>query len=71
MNIESEKVYYDNDGAIRTAEAKGRKEGLAEGRKEGVIETNRENARKMKTLGIAVEVITQVTGLSEENIAAL
>jgi len=63
VNIESEKVYYDNDGAIRTAEAKGRKE--------GVIETNRENARKMKTLGIAVEVISQVTGLSEENIAVL
>ena len=63
MNIESEKVYYDNDGAIRTAEAKGRKE--------GVIETYRENARKMKTLGIAVEVISQVTGLSEEEIIAL
>jgi len=61
--FESEKVYYDNDGAIRTAEAKGKKEGFNE--------ANRENARKMKALGIAVGVISQVTGLSEEEIAAL
>jgi len=69
--FESEKVYYDNDGAIRTAEAKGRKEGRAEGKKEGFSEAKLEDARKMKTLGIAVEVISQVTGLSEEEIIAL
>jgi len=69
--FESEKVYYDNDGAIRTAEAKGWKEGRAEGKKEGFSEAKLEDARKMKTLGIAVEVISQVTGLSEEEIIAL
>lgn len=69
--FESEKVYYDNDGAIRTAEAKGRKEGRAEGKKEGFSEAKLEDARKMKTLGIAVEVISQVTSLSEEEIIAL
>lgn len=57
--FESEKVYYDNDGAIRTAEAKG------------VEKAKLEVARKMKALGIAVGVISQVTGLSEEEIAAL
>lgn len=61
--FESEKVYYDNDGAIRTAEAKGKKEGFNEAKLE--------DARKMKALGIAVGVISQVTGLSEEEIAAL
>lgn len=57
--FESEKVYYDNNGAIRTAEAKG------------VEKAKLEVARKMKALGIAVGVISQVTGLSEEEIAAL
>ena len=57
--FESEKVYYDNDGAIRTAEAKG------------VEKAKLEVTRKMKALGIAVGVISQVTGLSEEEIAAL
>ena len=47
--FESEKVYYDNDGAIRTAEAKGR----AEGRAEVIEETRRENARKMKADGMS------------------
>jgi predicted transposase/invertase (TIGR01784 family) len=49
--FESEKVYYDNDGAIRTAEAKG----LAKGLEEGTIKANRENARKMKADGIPVD----------------
>ena len=41
--LESEKVYYDNDGAIRTAEAKG----LAKGRAEG--EAKRANGTSPKT----------------------
>ena len=38
---------------------KGRAEGLAAGKDEA----NRENARKMKSLGMPTEVIAQVTGL--------
>ena len=57
--FESEKIYYDNDGAIRTAEAKGK------------AEANRENARKMKELGITVDVISHVTGLTIEQIDSL
>jgi predicted transposase YdaD len=30
----------------------------------GKAEANRENARKMKELGISVEIISQVTGLT-------
>jgi predicted transposase/invertase (TIGR01784 family) len=58
--FESEKVYYDNDGAIRTAEAKGRAEGIEE--------TRRENARKMKADGMSTELIAKYTGLTAEEI---
>ena len=67
--------------------AKGRAEGLEEGRAEGLIEgmekgmekgkeegerlMNLENARKMKALHIASDIISQVTGLSAEEIATL
>ena len=55
--------------------AKGRAEGLEEGRAEGLIEGERlmnlENARKMKALHVAPDIISQVTGLSAEEIATL
>ena len=51
--------------------AEGRVEGRAEGRAEGIDATNRENASRMKSLGIAAEIIQQVTGLSKEDIAGL
>ena len=85
--FESEKVYYDNDGAIRTAEAKGmekgraeglqqgRTEGLQQGRAEGlqkgIEKANRENARRMKSKGFPVEDIAEVTGLTVEEIEML
>ena len=49
----------------------GRAEGLVEGRAEGADEKNRENARNMKQIGLSVDVIRQVTGLSEDEIKAL
>ena len=42
-----------------------------EGRAEGRAETNMENARKMKSLGIDISVISQVTGLSPDEIESL
>ena len=64
---ESEKIFYDNVGAFMAAEAKGR----AEGRAEGAVETNRENAKKMKAKGYAIEDIIEITGLTTEEIAQL
>lgn len=49
----------------------GRAEGLAEGRKEGANEKNKEHARKMKAMGLPIEVICQVTELSEEEVKLL
>ena len=55
--------------------AKGLAEGLAKGREEGLAqglaEEKRNNARKMKELGIDANIISQVTGLSPEEINAL
>ncbi len=73
--FESEKIYYDNDGAIRTAEAKGRAEGLVEGRAEGLAEGERKNAlevaKRMKAKGMSATDIAELTRLSEEDINAL
>ena len=60
---------------IFTAKGEGRLEGRAEGREEGRAEgraeVNRDNARKMKALQIAPDIIAQVTGLSLEEIKKL
>lgn len=71
----SEKVYYDNDGAIRTAEAKGlakgRAVGRAEGRAEGIEENKRANARRMKADNMDINLISKYTGLTAEEISTL
>ena len=61
--FESEKIYYDNDGAIRTAEAKGKAEGRAEGRAEV--------ARNLLSMGMSIEDIAQATGMTKEEVASL
>ena len=49
--FESEKVYYDNDGAIRTAEAKGIAKGREEGRVEGEQKKAFDIARNLLQMG--------------------
>ena len=51
--------------------AEGRKEGRVEGREEGRIVERKENAKKMKALGIPIETILQITGLSSEDVDSL
>ena len=46
-------------------------EGLAEGRAEGRAEANLETALKFRNLGVAVEIISEATGLSVEEIKQL
>ena len=55
-----------NDGLT-----KGRAEGKAEGIAEGALKEKLENARKMKGLNIDTQTISQVTGLSAEEIENL
>ena len=53
----------------------GRKEGRMEGLMEGLMEGQRsekmENARKMKTYGLALDMIAEITGLSIEEVRGL
>jgi predicted transposase/invertase (TIGR01784 family) len=51
--------------------AKGGAEGRAEGRAEGIAEANLETARKLKALGLDIEVIAKGTGLTVEEISKL
>jgi hypothetical protein len=48
-----------------------RAEGREEGREEGRLEVKRETASNMKSLNIPLDVISQVTGLSIEEIKRL
>ena len=49
----------------------GRKEGRKEGRMEGQRSEKMENARKMKTYGLALDMIAEITGLSIEAVRGL
>lgn len=51
--------------------AEGLEEGLNKGREEGLKEANLNNARNLKKLGVAVDIISQATGLSKEEVEFL
>jgi len=75
---ESEKVFYDNQGAFMTADYKGYTRGRAEGRAEGEAigiakgeakgraEERIDNAKKLKANGIPLDVIVRSLGLTPE-----
>ena len=78
MNKSERSAYYkhlDNIVILRdniyTEREEGRLEGRAEGREEGRIAERKENARKMKLLGLPAETISKVTGLSVADIESL
>ena len=76
---DSLKIYRDMKNVLDTAELrgleKGRKEGRREGRKEGIeqgtFEERRKNAKAMKALGLPLETIVKVTGMSADDIDKL
>jgi predicted transposase YdaD len=51
--------------------AEGKAEGIAEGRAQGIKETQLNTARKMLKLGMTIEEITEITGLTKEEIGNL
>ena len=79
----SVKNYWDFYSTIDTAHSKGMAEGIAQGKAEGIAqgkaegkaqgmeEANAANARKMRQLGLPIETIAEVTGLSADEITAL
>ena len=77
--IRSENNYYDWDSIFRTAETKGREEGLKKGREEGlkkgreegIKQNNIDNARRMKHKGFPISDISDITGLTAAEIELL
>jgi predicted transposase/invertase (TIGR01784 family) len=63
------KQMYADD--IEKATEKGMEKGMKQGIEKGMEKGNRDNARKMKALGATAEFISQVTGLSAEEIDTL
>ena len=69
--FESEKVYYDLDGAFRTASNKGYDRGLEKGMEQGLAKGKAEVARQLKSMGLPLSQIVQATGLTAEEIEKL
>ena len=65
------KAEWDREGQLGYAEARGREEGLEQGREEGREEERLKTARAMKTRGMEVSVIADITGLTSEQIESL
>lgn len=53
---------------LEEGRAEGLEEGRAEGLEEGRTATNLDHARKMKSMGMDIKMIAEITGLSEEEI---
>ena len=65
------KAYRDTYAVMEGQYEEGMKKGMEKGIEKGMEKTNRYNAVKMKELGLTPDVISQVTGLSVEEIKQL
>lgn len=68
---DSLKIYRDMKNVLDTAELKGLKKGLKKGLEQGALEEKIKNAKAMKVLGLPLETIAKVTGMSVEDIEKL
>ena len=73
--FESEKNYYDLDGAFRTASQKGftrgMKKGLAEGEAKGQQKEKAETVRRLKQMGLTLEQIAKGANLTIEEVNSI
>ena len=68
---DSLKAYRDIKNSIDSARRDGRAEGRAEGLAEGHVEEKKVIARKMKSKGFSASDISEMTGLTDEEIETL
>ena len=68
---EALKKYRDTISVFEGVRMEGREEGRMEGREEGQKEEKIANARKMKTYGLALEMISDITGLTIDEVRHL
>ena len=71
-HLDNTVILRDNITTARgEGKLEGRMEGLEEGKVQGIAEAKLQTARKMKGLGMADDVIAQVTGLPPDDISRL
>ncbi|MGL4253542.1 MAG: hypothetical protein ACRCR2_05785, partial [Fusobacteriaceae bacterium] len=66
-----EKAYLDEISALAEAEAKGLAKGIAKGIEEGMAKGVERTAKNMLAKGIGIDMISELTGLSKEEIKNL
>lgn len=71
MVRDERQIAAEREYAVEEALAKGRAEGKAEGKVEGKAEGKAEMAKSLKVAGVAIETISQCSGLSVEEVDAL
>ena len=72
--LSEEKYILDNQSKLVSAERKGREEGIEIGRAENkaeIAQNKKEIARNFKASGVSLDIISQSTGLTLEEIAEL
>ena len=68
---EALKKYRDTISVFEGVRMEGRMEGREEGREEGLKEGAIANARKMKAYGLTLEMISDITGLTIDEVRGL
>ena len=64
-------IAFAHDKGVEEGREEGLEAGIAKGREEGREEAFKDMARKLKAEGGSVDMISRVTGLTEEQILAL
>jgi predicted transposase/invertase (TIGR01784 family) len=65
------KAQLDKNSMISDAHKEGLAEGEAKGKAEGKAEGRTEDARNLKRLGVATDIIVQATGLTKDEVESL
>ena len=68
---ESKKMFWDNYSVLKTAKDKGIQQGIQEGLREGAQKEKEETARRLQSMGLAVEQIAQGADLSIDEVKKL
>jgi predicted transposase/invertase (TIGR01784 family) len=68
---ESKKVFWDNYSVMKTARDKGIQEGIQQGLQQGIHQEKAETVQRMKAKGFSVEDISEIAGLTIEEIKNL
>lgn len=68
---ESKKVFWDNYSVMKTARDKGIQEGIQRGLQQGIHQEKAETVQRMKAKGFSLEDISEIAGLTIEEIKNL